>query len=60
MSIRRTPLTLIEELDVQFQARLRANGGVLTPFAESAPVPLELLEAVREEFLLARDEEEVE
>jgi hypothetical protein len=57
---RRTPLTLIEELDIQFQARLRANHGVLLPLSASAPVPLELIEQVREEFLSVQEEEESE
>lgn len=40
-------LTLMEEMEVQFEARLKANGGQLRPLSDSAPPPPDLVDAVR-------------
>ena len=40
-------LTLMEEMEVQFEARLKANGGQLLPLSDSVPPPPDLIEAVR-------------
>ena len=47
----RPPLTLMEELHIQFEARLIANGGQALPIDESIDPTLEEIERVRQRWL---------
>ena len=52
------PLTLMEELHIQFEARLLANGGVLWPLHQSLPPTPEQIEHVRQRWQDEQDEGE--
>ena len=49
-----TPLTLMEELDVQLEARLLSNDGKLFPLHQSIPPTPELVETLRQRMQLKR------
>jgi hypothetical protein len=52
---RATPLTFMEELHIQFEARLLANDGKALSLSESIPPTPEQIEQVRQRW---QDEEE--
>lgn len=54
----KTPLTLMEELHIQFEARLLANDGVLWPLQQSRPPSPEQIEQVRQGWQDELDEDE--
>jgi hypothetical protein len=56
---RTTPLTLMEELHIQFEARLLANHGKLVPLSQSVDPSPELIERVRQRFLRAQEDEDL-
>ena len=55
---RRTPLTLMEELHIQFEARLIANNGVLLPLSQSVPPTAEEIDQVRQRWQDEQDKED--
>ena len=54
----RAPLTLMEELHIQFEAGLLANGGILLPLSQSIPPTPEQIEQVRQRWHDEQDEDE--
>ena len=54
----KTPLTLMQELQIQFEARLLANECVLWPLQQSRPPTPEQIEQVRQRWQAEQDEED--